>query len=397
MAEWNTPKTDWVTNPKNPVAEDFNRIEGNIAFLKQDIETKKGAIVAAINDMNQPAQVTDTHAQLASKIKDISKDATAAVGDVEKGKTFYAGGQKRTGTLELTGNATAADVLSGKTFYNTNLKSKVTGTMPNRGAVVITPGTSNKAIQAGYHNGSGYVKGDANLKAANIIEGVSIFGVAGSRPRVIEISDKMAIINSIGYDEGITALASDGTYLYVSGQTTGKVWKINPSDMSKVAESASYGNEIGALAFDGTYLYAGGSGSGTVWKINPSNMSKVAESATYGGTILALAFDGTYLYVGGGGSGKVWKINPSNMSKVAESDYYGQEIRALAFDGTYLYAGGLTETVWKINPSNMSKVAESVNYGDYIRALVSDSTYLYTGGDTGSVWQMLCTVYKKEV
>jgi len=47
---WQNPKTDWVTNPKNPIAEDFNRIEGNIDFLKQEIETKKGAIVDALND-----------------------------------------------------------------------------------------------------------------------------------------------------------------------------------------------------------------------------------------------------------------------------------------------------------------------------------------------------------
>ena len=45
---WINPKTDWVTNPKNPRSEDLNRIEGNIAFLKQDIETKKGSIVDAL-------------------------------------------------------------------------------------------------------------------------------------------------------------------------------------------------------------------------------------------------------------------------------------------------------------------------------------------------------------
>ena len=44
---WQNPKTDWVANPKNPKAEDFNRIEGNIDFLKTDIGTKKGAIVDA--------------------------------------------------------------------------------------------------------------------------------------------------------------------------------------------------------------------------------------------------------------------------------------------------------------------------------------------------------------
>ena len=177
---WQEPKTDWQANPKNPVPEDFNRIEGNIDFLKSDIETKKGAIVDAITDMNKPAEVTDSHAQLADKIRDISNDATAVVGDVESGKTFYSAGAKKTGTLALSGTAGTGDVLSGKTFYNTALKTKRTGTMPNQGAVVITPGTSNKAIVAGYHNGQGYVKGDANLIAGNIKKGVSIFGVMGS-------------------------------------------------------------------------------------------------------------------------------------------------------------------------------------------------------------------------
>jgi len=37
---------------------------------------------------------------------------------------------------------------------------KQTGTMPNQGAVNITPGTANQSIPAGYHNGSGTVSGD---------------------------------------------------------------------------------------------------------------------------------------------------------------------------------------------------------------------------------------------
>ncbi len=335
MAEWKNPKTDWVTNPKNPVAEDFNRIEGNIDFLKSDIETKKGAIVNALNTVGLETELTDTHAQIANKI-------------------------------------VAAD----------------------QGTKIYTPGTANITIPKGFHSGQGYVVGDPNLKATNITEGVSIFGVAGSMPRVIEISDKMAILDLIDYGGNINALAFDGTYLYVGGNG-GRVWKINPSNMSKVAESAAHGATIYALAFDGTYLYAGGSAR-TVWKINPSDMSKVAESDNYGSEIRALAFDGTYLYAGGGAR-TVWKINPSDMSKVAESANYGGYIRALAFDGTYLYVGGNGGRVWKINPSNMSKVAESVAHGAAIYALAFDGTYLYAGGDAGSVWQMLCAVYKKEV
>ena len=154
---WQTPKTDWVTNPKNPKPEDFNRIESNIEFLKNDIETKKGIIATAITDMNQAATASDTYLELADKIRSISNDATAAVGDVEKSKTFYAGGSKKTGTLELTGNAAVGDVLSGKTFYNTDLKTKRTGTMPNKGATNITISEFRTTIPAGYYNGSGKI------------------------------------------------------------------------------------------------------------------------------------------------------------------------------------------------------------------------------------------------
>ena len=77
---WQTPKTDWVANPKSPVGEDFNRIESNIAFLKGDIatkfsnvqaeiEAKKGVIVDAMNDVGMGAAITDTHAELADKIR----------------------------------------------------------------------------------------------------------------------------------------------------------------------------------------------------------------------------------------------------------------------------------------------------------------------------------------
>jgi len=79
------------------------------------------------------------------------------------------------------GTAAAGDVLAGETFSNDD-DTGVVGTMTNRGAVTITPGTSNQAIAAGYHNGSGYVAGDADLVAGNIVPSVNIFGVVGNAP-----------------------------------------------------------------------------------------------------------------------------------------------------------------------------------------------------------------------
>ncbi len=78
------------------------------------------------------------------------------------------------------GNAVAANVLSGKTF-TASPGLKVSGTMASKPAATITPGTADQTITSGqYLAGDQTIKGDANLVAANIKSGVSIFGVTGT-------------------------------------------------------------------------------------------------------------------------------------------------------------------------------------------------------------------------
>lgn len=85
----------------------------------------------------------------------------------------------QTGTAVLAGgDATDADVLSGVTYSNDTGLS--TGTMPDRGAVVMVPTTMSQTIAMGYHDGGGAVQGDADLLPGNIRSGVKIFGVTGT-------------------------------------------------------------------------------------------------------------------------------------------------------------------------------------------------------------------------
>ncbi len=80
--------------------------------------------------------------------------------------------------------ATAAEILSGKTAYNKG--NKVTGSMPNRGAVSgeISTKAGAFAVPQGYHDGSGKVQiaaaEQAKLIPGNIRDGVTILGVEGT-------------------------------------------------------------------------------------------------------------------------------------------------------------------------------------------------------------------------
>lgn len=97
-------------------------------------------------------------------------------------------GEKVTGTCTFDADtqdatATAAEILKGKTAYNKG--EKVTGTMPNNGAVAgsIATKAGQYTIPQGYHDGSGKVGIDATeqakIIASNIRAGVTILGVEG--------------------------------------------------------------------------------------------------------------------------------------------------------------------------------------------------------------------------
>lgn len=174
------------------IASEISRLQTAKADLKTAIEAK-GVDVAS--------ETLDAYAAL---VDDISQgvdtsDATAAAGDILSPETAYVNG------------------------------SKLTGTMTDRGAVTITPSTSNQSIAAGYHNGSGVVYGDADLTAGNIKKDVVIFGVTGTLESGTDTSDADATESDILV----------GKTAYVNGvKITGIYTNIKRIDLTNVVPAA---------------------------------------------------------------------------------------------------------------------------------------------------------------
>ena len=109
---------------------------------------------------------------------------TVTAGDLASGVTAHgADGEAITGTNTYDsdttdGTATAGEILTGKTGYVN--KHKLTGTMPNVGAVsgTISNVSGSYAIPNGYHDGSGSVAisstEQAKIIPANIKAGIEI-------------------------------------------------------------------------------------------------------------------------------------------------------------------------------------------------------------------------------
>lgn len=120
---------------------------------------------------------------------------------------------------KLVGDAQPSDVLSDKTFSNAEGNNKV-GTMLNQGQKILTPGIANVAIPSGYHDGTGYVFGDADLVASNIKNNVNLFGVTGnfaSNATAVAgdiLSTKTAYV---GANELIGTMTNNGAYNITPG------------------------------------------------------------------------------------------------------------------------------------------------------------------------------------
>ncbi|QTA80027.1 DUF1566 [Desulfonema limicola] len=184
----------------------------------------------------------------ATTLSAVDADLTAA--NIKTGMNIFG----VTGTvIESAGDASAADVLTGKTFSNA-AAAGVSGSMTNVGQQIITPAAANAAITQGYHDGTGYCAGDADLTAANIKTGMNIFGVTGT------------VIESRGDASAGDVLTgktfSNGIFANVAGSMTNVGQQIITPAAANTAITQGYHDGTGYCAGDAS-LVTGNIKSGT--------------------------------------------------------------------------------------------------------------------------------------
>lgn len=139
-------------------------------------------------------------------------------GNIKAGVTFFEGTPRAVaGTFTADADAGAADLLSGRTAYVNG--EKVTGSILSKAAATYTPAAADQTIEAGqYLSGAQTVRGDANLKAENIKQGASIFGVAGALKLLYAGGCKTGTYAGGVRWNGASYVYEGHSYFYLTGQ-----------------------------------------------------------------------------------------------------------------------------------------------------------------------------------
>lgn len=189
-------------------------------------------------------------------------------------------------TVSSTGEVTAST--TQKAGYVSAGSKSVTEQLPVQVAQTIIPGISDKTIASGrYLIGDQLIKGDTNLIAENIKEGVSIFGVTGNASSSPEgfLQDGMGLL-SVSYPAGSTCTITNSADTYIATDTSGYAsliaeagtWSViitnGEKTVSKNVEVVSMGHTEVLLEYELTLL----PNSNITWTAKKTNSAYVMNA-----------------------------------------------------------------------------------------------------------------------
>jgi outer membrane protein assembly factor BamB len=109
-------------------------------------------------------------------------------------------------------------------------------------------------------------------------------------------------------DSSPRGLAWDGTNLWLAGNSTDKIYKLNPSTGEVISSFASPDSLPQGLAWDGTNLWLAGDSTDKIYKLNPSTGEVISSFASPDSSPRGLAWDGTNLWLAGDNNVRIYKL-----------------------------------------------------------------------------------------
>jgi len=260
---------------------DLSTCNGDLSMCNGDLSTCNGSLTTCTSDL--------TTAQ--NDLATCNGDLTTCNGNLSTCNSNYAICSADLATVNA-GTAVQADVLDLKTF-SSSAGIGFTGTMPNNGTIMLTPGTANQTIAAGYHNGAGFCAGDADLVAANISSGVNLFGVAGTAlPGQRMKTGQVTCYNAAGtviacagtgqdgeLQKGLSVSYTDNGDGTVTDNRTGLMWEKLSDDGSIHDKDTTY-TWTNAFATKVATLNSGSFAGYTDWRL--PNVNELQSLANYG-------------------------------------------------------------------------------------------------------------------
>lgn len=235
---------------------------GSLATCTGDLGTCSAVLTTCSTDLSSTnadlGTCAGSLATCSSNLGTCNTNLATTHADLGTCNTNYATCSASLGTA-TSGTAAAGDVLAGKTFTS-SAGLGVTGTMPDNGAVSITPGTSAQTIAAGYHNGSGQVAGDADLAASNIVLDVNIFGVTGTALPAQPLKTGQTTSYGTGSDgnlqKGVARAFTDNGDGTITDTKTGLMWEKKSDDGSIHDKDNAYtwGMSVAPYTMNGTMM-----------------------------------------------------------------------------------------------------------------------------------------------
>jgi hypothetical protein len=341
-----------TTEATNPIAA-ASVLSGKIGYVNGSKVTGTIASKTAATYNPSTSDQTIVAGQYLSGAQTVKGDANLLTNNIKSGVSIFGVSGKASVIDTSDASAAASQILSGSTAYVNG--SKITGTMVDRGAVTITPSTSDQAIPAGYHNGSGYVAaGNPLITGQGSVSAICNEDItAGDMVSVrryysFDSPSALAALTAPSFGANTVSFTPDGIYLAVASRNGSSnmiaVYKRSGDTFTVLSALPSQPDaSCAGVSFspDGIYLAAAYVGIYylMVWKRNGDTFTLLYTNSTVTDTssdhdAVSWSRDGIYIAMARGSEGArvaLFKRTNDSITQIVDPPTAADETYSLQF------------------------------------------------------------------